>query len=157
MKKILILLILLLLTACNQVTGEATMECIFDAQVITIESYGEEILLWTHQIRYTRLEFDELFMQETFASSTEIIEWFARYSQQTEAGITFEIVEINDNYVILETIYNYEEISTIYKNRIWNDDFEENVTFSSAVAGLIEQGWVCELALREEETDDEFE
>jgi len=165
MKKLYIVLLLSLffLVACDRMSGDSYISCSninpglagsgVGASVVTIKGYDEEIILWRLETTLTRAEFDQAFLDGMYLSDAEIHELFAIYNQSEVVGITFQVAELNHQSVVIAKIYDYEVMAATDLNRIWSvEDFEDSVTLSSAIAGLEDQGAVCEvMAVAEDE------
>lgn len=149
--------ILLLLTACNEISGETISVCT-DGQIqISIEGEDETIKVWRTHITMLRSEFEERFSQDVYLHDDEIIALFEAYYTQREIdGIFYEVTEINRDYLVIERVYDYTIISPQHLNQLWDvDDFFETVTLSGTLARLEEEGKGCttETIWEEEETD----
>ena len=168
MKKLVTLLVLLFLTACGEQPvepiGEIYMRCTpptgvlanSGETVISVRGYNDEISLWTVRMTLPRDEFDQEFLQDIDLSDDEVHELFATYNQSEIEGITFQLAELNNDYVVLAMIYDYSTIASDHLNQIWGvGSFEDVVTFSSVIAGLEELGAVCAIMEIDEVDEDE--
>lgn len=148
-----ILVILLFLTGCSRMTGPTLTSCEgiqaglvsygVGETVIIIEGYDEEILTWTVSTTLTRVEFDAEFLHGIYLSDEEIYDLFVRYNPLTITGVVVS-VETSENHITIHHIYHYHGISDEDLNQLWGvDDFTNDITLSSAIEGLEEQGAVC--------------
>ncbi|MCL1990082.1 MAG: hypothetical protein FWG67_04245 [Defluviitaleaceae bacterium] len=148
MKKLGMLFMSLFLVACSRIEGESIVSCVDDATtVMRIEGYDDEILRWTVSTTSSRDEFEQEVLQGVPLSQMEIIHLFARYNQRNSDGILFQIAELNNAYIVMEVVYDYTLIPIETLNSMWHvEDFENDVTLSAAIAGLEEQGLICQVA-----------
>lgn len=152
----LLLLSVFFLVACDRMSGKSYINCSninpglagdgVGESVITIQGYDETIVLWTLETTLTRDEFEQAFLDGIYLSDAEIYELFAIYNQSEAPGITFHVVDLNHQFIVIAKVYDYEVMVATDLNRIWSvEDFEDSVTLSSAIAGLEYQGADCEI------------
>ena len=166
MKKLGAMLFLLFLVACGGMSGESYTRCVGVADglagidvgttVVTVQGYDEEILLWTVHTTLTREELDQEFLQGRYLSDDEIHEWFEMYSQDEVEGVTFYVVELTHEHIVIARVDDYSVISASNLNRIWDvENFEDAITLSAAISGLEDRDATCELVEIEVETEEE--
>ena len=152
MKKVLIGLSVLLLAACSsRMTGATTTVCenvsstvtdIAQTTVITIEGMDEGILTWTERMTFDRLTYLMTYFSGMDLDGNELEE---AYDLIAQTGMRWHFVSLDDDTLVLDFVYNYEELSTRELNFIWDtSDFEREVTLTGAILGLEDQGAVCQ-------------
>ena len=164
MKKLFVLLFILFLTACSQMTGSTLTSCAvadgglvrsgLGESIIEIEGFDELILTWTVSTTMTRADFDTEFLGGIYLSDEEIHDLFARYNPHTISGVIVYVSELTEASVTVTRVYNYGGISNEDLSRLWGvDDFADEVTLSGAIEGLVESGAVCNTIEVEVELD----
>jgi len=148
MKKLFLFAIVVVLTGCSIPRTYATTTCISGTDVVTINSYHEEILLWEVWTTYDRAEFESLYLPDIYMTDNEIKEVFTRYSNFAQTGITVGIIDINADEVTVFRLYDYSRISSAVLEEMWGvDDFFEEINLSVAIAGFEELGVICEIVV----------
>lgn len=151
-KKLFAIVTVLFLASCSsKMSGSTTTTCTGapsvytnDDTVIIIEGYDEEIRIWTVRSRLTREYFNEHVLEGTDLTDDEIIEMFEYLNTLEAEGFELELVSLDESEAIIEYVYDYTIISSEGLSNIWRvDDFEREVTLSSAIRGLEDQNAVC--------------
>jgi len=152
MKKVLVIGVILFLAACSsRMSGETTTVCAdapaslgLGEAVVTIEGMDENILVWTERTTMTRDEYNQLW-QGIIPTEEDIRAWFDSAANDTGMqGVTWVLVSVDDETVVTDFIYNYEEMSESDLNLRWEtDDFSREVTLTGAIAGLEDQDATC--------------
>lgn len=156
MKKIIALGFVLFLTACSGIEGATSTSCTdvengvagagVGTTTVVIESDYEQILQWNVHTSITRAELNSQFLNDVYMTDDEIHDLFATYSVSSMDGVQVVVSEINDDYVTLTQTYNYSLMLEEDLNFLWRvDNFSQDVTLSSAIAGLENQGATCEV------------
>ena len=159
MKKLLMLGMLgivLFLGACSsRMSGETTTVCTSAPStqvsrqeivetVVTIEGMDEEILMWTERMVFDRDDYLQYFFQMDLTDE-EIRDIFDTLEHVMGDGLSWHIISLSEDTIELEFVYNYEEMSISDLNYVWGtDNFEREVTLTGAIAGLEEEGAVCQ-------------
>ena len=126
------------------------------APTLTTEAYGVTtiaIVEGTHYGRITRWIDQEIFPRQTFIdhywgigftpSDDDIREWFEDISDGLLwEGTYWELVSIDEEFIITNFIYDYENMAIAVLDEIWNVSFNY-VTRMSAIRGLEDRGAVC--------------
>ena len=145
-----ILSLSVILVACggSRMRGDTTTVCEnapstfsgnIGTTVVTIEGTDEDIRTWTERTTFTRDEFN-LLTGEVFTDE-EIREEINFIGDRLATGVSLSLVSLDANTVVLDYIYNYDDMSLRDLNTVWQtDDFERSVTLSSAIGGLEELG-----------------
>ena len=112
--------------------------------VTTIESYGSRIVRWIEQDTFPRQAYIDYHWGLGWGlSDDDIRDWFEGPSNIMEMeGTYWELVSIDDYYIITNFIFDYENMSSADLDLLWESNFS-NVTRYSAIRGLEEQGAVC--------------
>jgi len=158
MKKILFVCTLglvLFMTACSsRMTGESTTVCtdaptttITDddivTTVVTLTGEDERLLTWTENITVGRQDYENYYFGMEI-SDEEIQEMFDNMALFEHPGFIYRLISINSNEVVFELIYDYSELTNREANELWGtDDFAREVTLTSAIRGLENQGASC--------------
>ena len=154
MKRVGLLVILLFLTGCNQMTGSTETICVevqdslvetgTGVTILEIQGYDETILTWTVNTTLTRTEFDDVFSQGIYLSDEEIHDLFARYNPHTTTGIVVYVSDLTEDNITIRRVYHYEGMSNEDLSLLWSvDDFSSDVNLSSAIDGLTGLGATC--------------
>ena len=147
--------LLLFLHGCfsSQMVGESVTICTgapstignVGETTVIIEGYDESIIRWTERTIFDRDEYESYFWGGYFPTDEDIRNWFEGPMNTAPDGIKWSINAITTDYIEAELIYDYTMISLETLNEIWQtENFAEEVTISSAVAGLVEDGAVCD-------------
>ena len=153
LKKLFAIAAVLFLAACSsRMSGETTTVCtdapstqisIADT-VVTIEGMDENILTWTERMSLGRSDYAHYFFGMELEDE-EIQEIFDTLEQtMASSGMSWHLISLDDDTIVVEFVYDYEEMSTNDLNEIWEvDDFEREVTLSAAIAGLEYEAATC--------------
>jgi len=148
MKKLLTIsafaLVLFLAACSNEMSGETTTVCrnansyaisIVDDAVVTLEGMDENILTWTERITMSRDDYADYFWGVDLTDE-DIQEIFDVYSIPID-GESWHLISLNESTLEFDVVFNYEDTPLSVLNTRWNtSDFENDVTLSSAIAGL---------------------
>jgi len=117
-----------------------------DETVVIIEGYGEEIRTWTERTVLTREQLTQHLTEGEDLTDDEIAEMIEYLNTLEEAGFQWELISLDEDAAIIEYVYDYEAISNEVLSERWGvDDFEREVTLSSAIRGLEDQDAVCDI------------
>jgi len=159
MKKLLIIgaVLVLLLAACSsRISGETTTVCEntgvspwgIGETTVTIEGMDEDILIWRVEVIFDREEYNNQFWGGMEPTDADITQWFdSPESQNLEGinGVNWYLVSLDDDTLVTEIVYYYEEMSEGDLNNAWDvDSFEREVTLSGAIGGLEDEGATCQ-------------
>jgi len=112
--------------------------------VTTIEAYGSRIVRWIEQDTFPRQAYiDHHWGLGWGLSDDDIRDWFeGPFNIMEMEGTYWELVSIDDYYIITNFIFDYENMSRVDLDLLWESNFS-SVTRYSAIRGLEEQGAVC--------------
>ena len=112
--------------------------------VTTIETYGLRIVRWIEQDTFPRQAYiDHYWGLGWDISDDDIRDWFeGPFNIMEMEGTYWELVSIDDYYIITNFIFDYENMSRVDLDLLWESNFS-SVTRYSAIRGLEEQGAVC--------------
>ena len=153
-KRLFIVVTALFLVACSRgMSGPTTTTCanapgiiVGDETVVIIEGYGEEIRTWTERTVLTREQLTQHLTEGEDLTDDEIAEMIEYLNTLEEAGFQWELISLDEDAAIIEYVYDYEAISNEVLSERWGvDDFEREVTLSSAIRGLEDQDAVCDI------------
>lgn len=112
--------------------------------VTTIESRGQQISRWIDRDTFPRQAYiDHYWGLGWDLSDDDIREWFeGPYNVMSIEGTYWELVEVNDEFVVTNFIWRYDNMSLDDLNAIWHDAFLF-VTRAGVIRGLEEGGADC--------------
>ena len=151
-KKGLCILGLLFLTGCSRAMSGPSLTTCTEAlsmygdeeTVVFIEGYDEEIVTWTIQSTFTRESFRMLVTDEEPLTDEEIADMVAYLNAQMDVGFELYLVTLEADEIVLSYRQDYALISDEQLAARWEvEDFEREITLSSAIRGLEAQGAVC--------------
>jgi len=113
--------------------------------VVIIESYGLRIRRWIEQDTFPRQTYiDHFWGLDWDVSDQDIIDWFeGPFNIMEMEGTYWELVSIDDDFVITNFIYDYENMSRADLDQLWTPNFS-GVNRHSAIRVLEEdRGAIC--------------
>ena len=159
MKKLFTLIAIIFLvttTACSspaeeEVNVRATTICtngprIFPEDyhtVLTIESYGENILTWVTNTTIRRRVLKEYLLDGQELSDDEIHKVFDLLNENQIEGFQMTLISLSDNSAVIEVAYDYSLISDEDLKARWALKNGQEITLSSALVGLEQIGSFC--------------
>jgi len=155
-KKLSIVLVVgavLLLAGCtSRMRGESTTVCEgmpeafpFADTILTIEGYDEAITGWTERTTFERNGYERHFWGNHNPTDADIHSWFNGPMNDLGAGITWILVSVDENTVVTDMQFDFDEMSERQLRELFDtDNFERDVTLSGAIRGLEELGATCD-------------
>lgn len=157
-KKILPLLalfVMFILSACqgSRMSGQTTTVCVnapstiggIGETIVTIEGDDEQIIRWIEQTTFDRLEYESYFWGGYEPTEEDIRNWFEGPMNQAPDGISWALTYISETVIKATLTYDYLTLDEATLNDIWQtQNFFEDVSVSSAIAGLREDGATCD-------------
>jgi len=112
--------------------------------VITIESRGSTIMIWRERETFPRQAYIDYFWPPNFnPSNDDIRDWFEGSDNITDMdGTYWELVSIDDNYVITNFVFEYQNMSRADLNDLWEPNFD-HVSHRTAIEFLEREGATC--------------
>ena len=112
--------------------------------VTTVETYGTRIVRWIEQDTFLRQSYiDHYWAVGWDLSDDDIREWFeGPFNVMEMDGTYWELVSLDENYVITNFIFDYENMSRADLDQLWDPNFS-GVNRHTAIRVLEEQGAVC--------------
>lgn len=111
--------------------------------VSTIETYGITIVRWIQQDSYTRNAFIDIYLNQKEASDEEIRAVFESYNSFVLIeGVYWELVSVDEHYVIADFILDYENMSKEDLDQLWESD-SSGIDRFTAIAYLERHGATC--------------
>ena len=111
--------------------------------VLTIESYGEEILTWVTSTRITREVLKRYLLEDQELSDEEIHEVFNLLNESQIEGFQMTLLMLDEEFAIIEVAYDYRLISEEELSTRWALEDVQDITLSSALLGLEQLGSFC--------------
>ena len=114
--------------------------------VVTIEARGHTLVRWIEQNTFPRQAYiDYYWGLGLHPTDTDIRGWFEGSGNvMNMTGTYWELVSVDNEYVITDFIFDYENMLREDLDLFWVSGFS-NVTLGSAIRGLEEKGAVCEV------------